>query len=305
MGVDLNAIFKHKAINDWPLFTLIAVPISILVILEMTRLDMTTAPAVSEMIGYSVRLAIPFIYIVVAASALHVLYPSVFSKWLLRNRKYFGLCFAAAMAWQGLYIFIVSTFFREYYFESIYVLRDELEGTVGYIFLSFMILTSFQVTRKKITQKQWKLIHQGGIYVLWAYPFSVYWWNLYYYEGPPELHDYIFYWAGFMAFALRIAAWGKKRLQAIEKADERSASVTSKVLGSAFVALGLFASATGSHWQDAASVFLTLPQWSADLAMWFPFWPFEPFLPLAMIGLGTLLLTWARPNPQVMPITSS
>lgn len=305
MSVDLNAIFRHKAINGWPLFTFIAVPISILVILEMMSLDMSTAPAVSEMIGYSVRLAIPFIYIVVAASALQVLYPSVFSKWLLRNRKYFGLCFAAAMAWQGLYIFIVSTFFRDYYFESIYVLRDELEGTVGYIFLSFMILTSFQVTRKKITQKQWKLIQQGGIYILWAYPFSVYWWNLYYYEAPPQLHDYIFYWAGFIAFALRIAAWGKKRLQAAEKADERSASVMLKALGSIFVALGLFGSATGSHWQDQASVFLSSPQWSTDLGVWFPFWPFEPFLPLAIIGLGTLLFTWTSPQTEVVPVTSS
>ncbi|MFT4614079.1 MAG: DMSO/TMAO reductase YedYZ heme-binding membrane subunit [Bacteroidia bacterium] len=305
MSVALDSMFKNRAINGWPLFALIAIPISILVILEMMSLDMYTASAVSEMIGYSVRLAIPFIYIVVAASSLQTLYPSVFSRWLLRNRKYVGLCFAVAMAWQGLYIFIISTFFREYYFEKIYVLRDEIEGTVGYIFLSLMVLTSFQVTRKKITQKQWKLIQQGGIYILWAYPFSVYWWNLYYYEGPPLLHDYIFYWAGFIAFALRIAAWGKKRLRAAEKADERSASALSKTLGSMFVALGLFASATGSYWQDPASVFLTSQQWSADLAVWFPFWPFEPFLPLATIGLGALLLTWTRPHPGVVPITFS
>jgi DMSO/TMAO reductase YedYZ heme-binding membrane subunit len=305
MSVDLNAIFKSKAINGWPLFALIAIPISILVILEMMSLDMSTAPAVSEMIGYSVRLAIPFIYIVVAASSLQILYPSIFSKWLLRNRKYVGLCFAVAMAWQGLFIFIISTFFREYYFESIYVLRDEIEGSVGYIFLTGMILTSFQVTRKKITQKQWKLIQQGGMYVLWAYPFSVYWWNLYYYEGPPEMHDYILYWAGFIAFTLRIAAWGKKRIQAAEKSDETGASLMSKILGGAFVALGLVASATGSHWQDPASVFLTLPRWSADLAVWFPFWPFEPFLPLAIIGFGTLLFTLSRPHPQLIPVTSS
>jgi DMSO/TMAO reductase YedYZ heme-binding membrane subunit len=305
MSVDLNAIFKNKAINGWPLFALIAIPISILVILEMINLDMSTGPAVSEMIGYSVRLAIPFIYIVVATSSLQILYPSVFSRWLLRNRKYVGLCFAVAMAWQGLYIFIISTFFREYYFENIYVLRDELEGTVGYIFLTFMILTSFQITRKKITQKQWKLIQQGGIYILWAYPFSVYWWNLYYYESPPLLHDYVFYWTGFIAFGLRIAAWGKQRLQAAEKANELSASAFSKTLGTVFLALGISASATGSYWQDPASVFLTSQQWSANLAVWFPFWPFEPFLPLATIGLGTLLLTSTRPHPRLTPMTSS
>ena len=290
MSMDFNLVLRNKAINGWPLFAIISLPISLFVILEMMAVDISTGAGISEMIGYSVRWAIPFIYIVVAASSLQVLFPSAFTKWLLRNRKYVGLCFAAAMAWQGLFIFIVSTFFREYYFENIYLLRDELEGTVGYIFLSFMILTSFQVARKRITQKQWKLIQQGGIYVLWAYPFSVYWWNLFYYEAP-DLIDYMFYWSGFLAFAVRIAAFGKKRLQATKSANEEGSSTLLKTIGGAMIVAGLVASATGLHWQNAVSSFLTSPQWSANLELWFPFWPFEPFIPLAIMGLGTVLFT--------------
>ena len=39
------------------------------------------------------------------------------------------------------------------------------------------------------------------------------------------------------------------------------------------------------------SGFLLAPAWSANLELWLPFWPFEPFLPLFIIGLGTLLFT--------------
>jgi hypothetical protein len=39
------------------------------------------------------------------------------------------------------------------------------------------------------------------------------------------------------------------------------------------------------------TAFLTAPQWSATLELWLPYWPFEPYLSLFIIGLGTLLVT--------------
>lgn len=56
------------------------------------------------MIQLSVRLSVPWLFIAFVASSLHVVFPSTFSRWLLRNRKIIGLCFAAAMAWQLLFI---------------------------------------------------------------------------------------------------------------------------------------------------------------------------------------------------------
>ena len=61
------------------------------------------------MIGFSVRWAVPFIFLVVATSALQKLFPGPVPGWLL---------------------------------------------------------------------------HLSGLYFLFAYAFSVYWWNLYYYENP-------------------------------------------------------------------------------------------------------------------------
>lgn len=294
-SITLKEILKNKAINGWRLFWLISTPMSIIIAMEMMQTDLSTGKGVSHMIGYAVRFAIPFIYLVVAASSVQILFPGPIPSWWLRNRKYIGLCFAVAMAWQGLFIFIVSTFTRDYYFNEIYLFRDELEGTIGYLFLAAMVVTSFHFGRKYFNLKQWKLIHKGGVYFLWAYPFSVYWWDLSY--ADPKLYHYIFYWAGFLAFTLRIAAWGKKRQRVAKKIQpENSTPVLFKALGTLIIAFGLFLSATGMYWQEEITGYLTGPEWSAELVLWLPFWPLEPFLAILIIGLGTLLITKTRPE---------
>lgn len=292
MSLDLQAALKNKTINGWSLFWLISAPMSIFMVVAMTGVDLTTGPGVSSMIGFSVRWAVPFIFIVVATSSLQLLFPGPIPMWLLRNRKYIGLCFAVAMAWQGAFIFTMSMFFRDYYYEDIYFLRDELEGSVGYIFLVAMVVTSFQFARKRLTSKQWKLVHKSGLYFLWAYPFSVYWWNTAFYYGQPAMHDYVFYIMGFVAFALRIAAWGKQRVQRYRKINPDSQTpVGLRVLGSGLVIVGLVAASTGFLWQKTVSEFLTAPGWSARLELWLPYWPFEPWLSLFVIGFGAMLLS--------------
>ena len=294
MSNDLKAVLKNKAINGWRLFWLVAIPMSLVMVLAMTRVDLTTGTGVSSMIGFSVRFAVPIIFLVVSASSLQVLFPGAFPMWLLRNRKYIGMCFAVAMAWQGFFIFIMSNFFREYYYDDIYLLRDELEGSIGYIFLTAMVLTSFQVVRKHLTLTQWKLIHKSGLYFLFAYPFSVYWWNLSYYPNP-EAIDYVYYGMGFFAFLSRIAAWGKKRLQAAKRAvPESSTPLAYTVLGNAIIVFGLLAAASGLYWQKPVSTFLTTPKWSADMVLWLPYWPLEPYLSLFIIGFGALLISKVR-----------
>ena len=57
------------------------------------------------------------------------------------------------------------------------------------------------------------------------------------------------------------------------------------------IGFGLVAAATGAQWRVAVSDFLTAPEWSANLELWLPFWPFEPFLPLLIIGFGTMIAT--------------
>ncbi|MFK7730559.1 MAG: hypothetical protein AB8B48_02965 [Pseudomonadales bacterium] len=269
--------------------------------LEMFKTGLSTGEAVSHMIGYAVRWAIPFIFLAIATSSLLVLFPGALTKWLMRNRKYLGLCFAVAMAWQGLFILIVSTVHRDYYLSDIFYFRDELEGTIGYLFLAAMTLTSFQFARKKITPAQWRIIHTCGVYFLWAYPFSVYWWNLFYYPNlepyaAPRMLDYILYACGFLAVAVRIAAWGKLRLAAAGESGMASAGLVA--IGGLLIALGFTAAVSGSLWQYVVTDFMTGTGHIAELPLWLPFWPLEPFLPLFIIGLGTMCLTHRKMSRQ-------
>ena len=294
MSTDLKTILKNKAINKWNLFWLISIPMCTIMVIAMMGVDMSTGSGVSEMIGFAVRWAVPFIYLVVAISSIQILFPGPLSMWLMRNRKYIGLCFAVAMAWQGLFIFIMSYFFHDYYYADVYLFRDEIEGSIGYIFLPAMVVTSFNFGRQYLNSKQWKLLHKSGIYFLWAYPFSVYWWGLSYYENPVPL-DYVYYWSGFLAFSLRIAAWGKQRWQVSNRyAAENNTPLTLRVLGSAIINFGLVWSAASLYWQERITDFLTASAWSADLVLWVPFWPYEPYLSLFIIGLGTMLITTVR-----------
>ncbi len=81
----MSEILKHKAINGWRLFWLISAPMSIVMVVEMMGTDMSTGSGVSSMIGFSVRWAVPFIFLVVAASAVPVLFPGP-AEWFLCRR---------------------------------------------------------------------------------------------------------------------------------------------------------------------------------------------------------------------------
>jgi hypothetical protein len=65
-------------------------------------------------------------------------------------------------------------------------------------------------------------------------------------------------------------------------------------MGGVIVGLGLFVSVASPYQQEAITAFLTAPAWSAELELWFPYWPFEPFLSLFIIAVGTALATKSK-----------
>lgn len=294
MTIFSGELLKNKAFNGWNLFWLVSGPISIAMLIAMAGADLSGGAGVSAMIQLSVRCAVPWLYLTFAASSLHVLLPGPLTRWLLRNRKFFGLIFAAAMAWQGFFILWMVIIHSDYYINEVYVLRDAIEGVVGYIFLAAMTFTSFPFGRKLLSPRLWRYLHKAGIYFLWAYAFSVYWWALFYYPNPLPI-DYIFYWGGFLAWAVRAAAWNKKRLRLAEKKTrENNAQPTFNLIGIAVVALGLIAAGFGSLWFDTAEEWLTGYAFTRVPELYLPYWPFQPYLPLFVIALGTLLMTRAK-----------
>ena len=124
----------------------------------------------------------------------------------------FGLCFATGMAWQLFFIVWLVVGHFDYYMEEAYDYLSLLEQVPGYVLLIAMTITSFGFGRSKLSPKQWKILHTGGIYFIWFVVWTTYWFELFYYDDI-QFIDYLYYWAGFTAWALRMAAWTSKRMR--------------------------------------------------------------------------------------------
>jgi hypothetical protein len=203
---------KRKALNGWGLFSLITVPICASVLTAMTRADLSSAADISSLIQLSVRCSVPWLYLAFAATSIQSLFPCAVGRWMVRNRRIFGLSFAAGMAWQLAFIVWMVSGHWNYYVEEVYLLADIVVQIPGYLFLLAMTLTSFMPVRRKMSSKQWRTLHKGGIYFLWATVWSTYWYELYYYEDI-QLIDYVYYWTGFATWGTRITAWSKRGWQ--------------------------------------------------------------------------------------------
>ncbi len=205
-------MMRHKAVNGWTLFSIVVVPMCLAALLAMTAVDLSSSLGVSSMIQFSVRLAVPWLFIAFCASSLVAIFPGEFSRWVLRNRRMFGLCFATGMAWQLFFIVWLVVGHFDYYVEEAYDYLSLLEQVPGYVLLIAMTITSFGFGRSKLSPKQWKILHTGGIYFIWFVVWTTYWFELFYYDDI-QFIDYLYYWAGFTAWALRMAAWTSKRMR--------------------------------------------------------------------------------------------
>ncbi len=210
MADNQPTILKLKALNGWNLYWLIVIPISIAVLFKMTTVDLSSPRGVSSMIQFSVRSSIPWLYLAFAASSLLVVFPGQFSRWLLRNRKNIGLCFASAMAWQLFFILWMVIGYWDYYIAQPSSLTDLISQVPGYLLLFAMVLTSFRHWRNKLTARQWRILHKVAIYFIWATIWSTYWYELYYYDDIQTI-DYLYYWGGLGAWGIRLLAWSKQR----------------------------------------------------------------------------------------------
>ena len=285
-------LLKRKSINGWRLFWLVAIPLSASMIYKMTGLELDRVRNVKSMIQFSVRCAIPWLFVAFAASSVHTVFPSAISRWWLRNRKYLGLCFAAAMAWQLLFILWMVGVYSDHYFNRVYVLSDAVEGVVGYLFLIAMTITSFKFGRDRISSKNWKRLHKSGIYFLWGYAWIVYWYQLFYYNNP-VLIDHVYYWMGTLAWGIRAWAWTKKRGPKQAAAETSMLQLAQKFLGLVFVIAGLVAFAIGRPWSKPAFQWVESFDLMNTITQYVPYFPFVTFFPLFLVLIGCWLIVGA------------
>jgi sulfoxide reductase heme-binding subunit YedZ len=204
-------ILKSRHLNGWSLFYWIAGINSAAVLAYMSTQDLSLPTGISEMIQMSVRCTVPLLFLAFATSAMAVLLPGTFTRWLLRNRRSIGLSYAAAMAWQLFFILWMWTGHWDYYTGEVYLLGDIIFQVPGYLTILAMTITSFHPVRRRMSLMQWRVLHKMGIYFLWFILVDTYYYELTYY-GDIQIIDYIFLAAGLLAYFMRVAAWGRLRV---------------------------------------------------------------------------------------------
>lgn len=204
-------ILKSRQLNGWPLFFWIAGTNALAVTAYMWTQDLDSPTGVSEMIQMSVRCSVPLLYLAFAASSVHILWRSDFSRWLMRNRRSLGIGYAAAMAWQLFFIVWMWTRHWGYYTNEVYSLQDILFQVPGYLFIFAMTITSFYPVRRRMSTMQWRVLHKMGIYFLWFTVVDTYYYEITYYTDR-QIIDYLFAAAGVVVYLLRVAAWARLRI---------------------------------------------------------------------------------------------
>jgi hypothetical protein len=279
---------RGGVLERWNLFLVITIPIYALVVLKMSSMDLSSAADISAMIQFSVRTSVPWLYMAFAASSAAIVFPGEPSRWLLRNRRYIGLCFAAAMAWQLVFIVWFVAVHWDYYLENAYAFVDIAVQIPGYVILTLMTVTSFRPGRDKLSARQWRILHKTGIYFLWGTVYSTYWNELYYYDDIQRI-DHFYYWAGFAAVGVRMLAWSRKRWRATAAGGGARTRLPLVLPGIAVAIVGLLGIAFAPRWSPPVVEFV----WSLgavapalDLAV--------PFLPILMLASGAWLLARAR-----------
>lgn len=181
-----------KSVESWRLFWLLALIVSAANGVSLPFADFHSVRGTGFMIQQSVRYALPLFLFAFTASSLALLWPGRLTRWLLRNRRFVGLGFAAGMLWH--FSFISYSMLRFGTLAGAPTPRGLALDLTGFAFLALMTLTSFRWFARRLSLANWRRLHKSGIYLIWFVATYIY---LRHAEEP--FRD--------VALALLIAAW--------------------------------------------------------------------------------------------------
>ncbi len=113
----------------------------------------------------SVDMAFPMFWMAFAAGPLRRRLPALSSPWVLRNRRYLGICFGIAFLLHAVLIYFLSVTYPENFEQP--ETKVIFYGLVIFGITAFMLFTSNNLAVKWLTRPLWRLLHTlGGYFVL-------------------------------------------------------------------------------------------------------------------------------------------
>jgi sulfoxide reductase heme-binding subunit YedZ len=188
--------------NSWKLFWSLAAATTAATCLGLPFADFRSPQGMEFIIKHSVRCALPLFLLAFTASSFATLWPGPLSRWLMVNRRYFGLAFAYGMALH--FVFVGY---------SVLCFGNGLNATVTTFdltaagFLLAMTLTSFRWLARRLSLADWKRLHKAGAYAIWLLATYIYVSDVRYERDVVHaLVSSVF----LAAWILRVAAWASR-----------------------------------------------------------------------------------------------
>jgi sulfoxide reductase heme-binding subunit YedZ len=150
---------------------------------------------------FTARTSLILFLLAFSASSLRRLWVSGATLWLLRNRRYLGLSFAASHLMHAIAIIAFATTQPAAFHEATSP-ATFIFGGIGYVLIIALAATSFDRTAAAIGPHAWKILHKTGVFYIWA-QFTVSF--VKHHDGTAIYWVFLSLLAG--AMALRVAAW--------------------------------------------------------------------------------------------------
>ena len=161
----MKTIYK---IQRWNLVKVSTIAIVILLALILIFHGINE-PSMAIVIRLTARTSCILFLLAFCASSLRRFKSDRFTRWLLQNRRYFGLSMAVSHGFHAIAIIGAAILSTET------IPTDSHGGNLGYLFIIAMTITSFRYPASFLGERGWQILHTVGMYYLWLafiYSFS-------------------------------------------------------------------------------------------------------------------------------------
>ncbi|CAJ96186.1 Ferric oxidoreductase domain-containing protein [Cupriavidus necator] len=148
----------------WRLFFLLSALVALVAALSYT-LAPDPLQALQDTVRATARVSFVLFLVVFTASSLAKLVSSALTRALVRERRYLGLSFAFAHFLHALAILVYSSTAPEAFWLGRSP-ASNVPGTIGYVAILLLTITSFETPMRLVGPDNWKRLHLTGVWVI-------------------------------------------------------------------------------------------------------------------------------------------
>jgi sulfoxide reductase heme-binding subunit YedZ len=162
---------QSMRLAGWPIVgwcTLVLVSLMLLVL----AWNGTAEPGVRAVVRASARTSFVLFVSTFVASALFRTWSNSATRWMLANRRYLGVSFAVSHFIHLLSLLALARVSTQ--FVATLNATTLVGGGLAYVFITAMVVTSFDRTAAWMSPRAWRRLHATGMYYIWGIFFLSY-----------------------------------------------------------------------------------------------------------------------------------